>query len=124
MKNIESDLLPASQLSDLKVLVEFVHLYCAIKHTERARQPVTLHPELDLLFSKKTVLCDECSELLSYGVQKREKCPLEPKPTCKNCHIHCYSSEYRAKIRKIMAFSGRRMVLKGRLDYLWHYFFR
>ena len=25
-------------------------------------------------------------------------CPLDPKPTCKNCKIHCYAPENRAKI--------------------------
>ena len=67
--------------------------------------------------------CSECRGLLEHGLEKRRTCPLEPKPTCKNCRIHCYSREYRAKIREIMAFSGRKMILRGRLDYLWHYFF-
>jgi hypothetical protein len=56
-------------------------------------------------------------------MEKRRRCPLDPKPSCKNCHIHCYSKEYRAQIREIMAFSGRRLILRGRLDYLWHYLF-
>ena len=59
-----------------------------------------------------------------HGVKKRLACPLDPKPTCKSCHIHCYTPEQRQKIREIMAYSGRRMIMRGRLDYLWHYFIK
>jgi hypothetical protein len=57
-------------------------------------------------------------------MKKRALCPLDPKPACKDCHIHCYTKEYRQQIRTIMAYSGKRMILRGRLDYLWHYYFK
>ena len=118
----ETCTLSGEQLKDLNVILQFVHLYCRNKHKDRDRSDVEL-PELNIAGSAKKALCSECAELLLYGIQKRMKCPLDPKPTCKNCHVHCYSREYRAKIREIMAYSGRRMVLRGRLDYLWHYYF-
>jgi hypothetical protein len=51
-------------------------------------------------------------------------CPLEAeKPTCKHCRIHCYDKTHREKVREIMSYSGRKLMMRGRLDYLWHYFF-
>jgi hypothetical protein len=68
-------------------------------------------------------LCADCRALVEYALLKRRRCPLDPKPSCKHCHIHCYSKEHREQMKHIMAFSGRKMILRGRLDYLWHYFF-
>jgi len=122
MNEQETTILTDKQLHDLKVVVEFVSLYCQKKHSGRERLIAELPPELGIMVSKDVYLCDDCSDLLSYGIRKREKCPIDPKPACKNCHVHCFSGEYRAKIKEVMAYSGRKMVLRGRLDYLWHYF--
>lgn len=94
------------QEKDIKVLETFVGCYCRSRHK-----------------SAKGELCPDCSGVLDYAKMKREKCPLDPKPTCKHCHVHCYGKAQRAKIREIMAFSGRHLLLRGRLDLLWHYFF-
>jgi len=58
-----------------------------------------------------------------YAVRRLERCPQEPKPSCKHCEIHCYKPIYREKIRDVMRYSGKRLILHGRLDLLWHYFF-
>lgn len=113
----------ADQVRDLKVLVAFVRFYCHAHHRQNGQQEVPLPEELRKRFSGTVHLCPECAALVGHGIQKRGKCPLDPKPSCKKCHIHCYSKEYRAEIRKIMAYSGKRMILRGRLDYLWHYLF-
>jgi len=94
------------QSKDIKVLQAFVEVYCRGRH----RTP-------------KGELCTDCAELLAYAAQKRRKCPLDPKPTCKHCHIHCYGNKERARIREVMGYSGRRLLLRGRLDLVWHYFF-
>lgn len=91
---------------DIKVIAGFVGVYCRGKHGTRKRE-----------------LCRECAELLAYAEQKRRKCPLDPKPACKHCPIHCYAKEQRNRIREVMAYSGKRLLLRGRLDLLWHYFF-
>lgn len=109
------------QKKDLKILIHFIRTYCAARHREQA--DVALPAELSGTLRGGVALCPDCQGLLDHAIMKRRKCPLDPKPSCKNCHVHCYSREYRAKIREIMAFSGRRMILRGRLDYLWHYFF-
>ena len=110
-----------TQRKDLKVLISFVRVFCSLKHEHQAEHP--LPQELAGMFKNGLLLCPDCGNLMEYALAKRRKCPLDPKPSCKQCHIHCYSREYRARIREIMAFSGRRMIMRGRLDYLWHYFF-
>jgi hypothetical protein len=111
------------QKKDVQVLRSFMHLYCAAKHGTRAKtgKQTTLPPDLN--HAGDEPLCDNCMDLLSYAVERRRKCPLDPKPSCKNCPVHCYGKEHRAKIREVMAFSGKRMILRGRLDLLWHYLF-
>lgn len=94
------------QEKDIRVLSTFIGTYCRGKH-----------------HSRKGELCQECSGLLDYAKMRRAKCPLDPKPDCKKCPIHCYGKAQRAKIREVMAYSGRRLLLRGRLDLLWHYFF-
>jgi hypothetical protein len=113
------DQFTAEQKKDLRVLIDFVGVYCRSKHGDHPKAK----DEAGDSVTGKTLLCPDCAELVGYAREKRRKCPLVPKPSCKNCHIHCYGREYRARVREIMAFSGRRMILRGRLDYLWHYFF-
>lgn len=112
--------LTREQIKDFKVLTDFVRLFCACKHDGQAPSPLT--PELSPFFPKGVSLCAGCRGLLAYALDKRRNCPLEPKPSCKDCRIHCYSMDYRSRIREIMAFSGRKMIMRGRIDYLWHIF--
>ena len=60
----------------------------------------------------QTAPCPECRELQEYARLKLEKCPFrENKPTCAKCKVHCYKPEMRARIKKVMRFSGPRMLL-------------
>ena len=107
------------QKKDVKLLGTFVQVYCAAKHRDTPHATVTLPADLG-----ERSLCPECASFLEYAVSKRLRCPLEAeKPICKHCLIHCYDTPRRAKIREIMAYAGRTMVMRGRIDYLWHYFF-
>ncbi|HZV82152.1 MAG TPA: nitrous oxide-stimulated promoter family protein [Geobacteraceae bacterium] len=115
--------LTAQQLKDLRILARFIQVYCHAKHHRQNSGELALPQELQPRLSRHTTICPECAELLEHGIRKRHLCPLDPKPACKNCHIHCYGPAYRQKIREIMSFSGRKLLLRGRVDYLWHYFF-
>lgn len=115
--------LQAKELKDLKVLVRFTGIYCGCHHrTEKAPFAGALggHPDAGL---GRIRVCRECQEFLDYAIQRRLRCPLEPKPTCKHCQIHCYRAGHREKVREIMKFSGPYLIRRGRLDLLWHYFF-
>jgi hypothetical protein len=115
--------LTTQQLKDIRILARFIQIYCHAKHPRQGSGRVELPAELQPAWGTKHTICAECVELLEHGIKKRSLCPLDPKPACKNCHIHCYGSTYRQKIREIMSFSGKRLLLRGRVDYLWHYFF-
>lgn len=107
------------QKKDIRLIGKFVEVYCAGKHRTAARSPVTLPAG-----SGERSLCPECAAFLEYAITKRLKCPLEDeKPSCKHCRIHCYDAERREKVREIMSYAGRRLMMRGRLDYIWHYFF-
>ncbi|MGE4319303.1 MAG: nitrous oxide-stimulated promoter family protein [Deferribacterales bacterium] len=90
---------------DAKVLNAFIHTYCRENH---GVAPGTL--------------CPECAEVLAYALARNIRCPLDPKPKCKDCKVHCYKPEMRDKIRRIMKFSGIYYIKRGRLDWVFHYF--
>ncbi|MHB8120566.1 MAG: nitrous oxide-stimulated promoter family protein [Desulfuromonadaceae bacterium] len=107
------------QKKDIKLIGKFVEVYCAGKHRGAGRTRFILPAALG-----ERSLCPECAAFLEYALARRLKCPLEAeKPTCKHCRIHCYDQLHREKVREIMSYAGRRLMMRGRLDYLWHYFF-
>lgn len=109
-------------LKDMSVLGRFVALYCKDKHADRPKTRFTYKGVDDRLW-KGIELCDECAKMLTHGTAKRLICPNEPKPYCKDCDIHCYSPGYRQQVRQIMRYSGKKMMMRGRLDMIYHYYF-
>jgi hypothetical protein len=107
---------------DLRTLALFVRVYCHAKHTG---QGVVAFKGFDLkeINGKELELCPQCDKLLHHAFIKRTACPRNPKPQCKDCPTHCYSKVYRQQIREVMRFSGMRLLLRGRIDYLFHLFF-
>ncbi len=99
---------------DIETLTQFIRIYCDAKHNDIQR---TSHGD-----GSTPGLCPECAELLSYAAERRERCLLDPKPSCKNCRIHCYEPSMRARIREVMRHSGMHLIKRGRLDLLLHYF--
>ena len=95
----------AKKAQDLATLEKFVAVYCHKKH----RTP-------------KGRLCAECNDLLTYARERLAKCPMDPKPKCKDCPTHCYADAYRRRIKDVMRFSGIHFVKRGRIDWLIRYF--
>lgn len=116
--------LTKEQIKDVSILAEFISHYCHAEHSIDSADGYMIPEHLQKKGKQAVVICSDCGRLLEHGITKRRCCPLNPKPTCRKCHIHCYTPEYRDKIRKIMAFSGRKLIMRGRLDYLWHYFIK
>ncbi len=107
--------------ADIRLLASFIGLYCRAKHTKARREVVELRGcDPHNACGHNPLLCADCGKLLQHAVVKRRKCPMDPKPTCRRCPEHCYAPRYRAMIRKVMAYAGRRAVMRGRLDYLLH----
>ncbi len=109
---------------DLKTLALFIRIYCKKKHPDAPKAEVQLktHDVQDIAGAPME-LCPECTKLLAHAFVKRSRCPMDPKPACKHCPNHCYHPDYRARIREVMKFSGKHLVLTGRLDYLFHLLF-
>lgn len=69
----------------------------------------------------KNGLCPECDELNDYARQRSDKCPfMETKTFCVNCKVHCYKPQMREKIRKVMRFSGPRMIFYNPITAVRH----
>ncbi len=109
---------------DLRTLALFIEIYCRGRHTGAPRQTVWLRNiDVEEVHGRPLELCPDCARLLAHAFMKRLYCPLDPKPACKHCPQHCYAPAYRARIREVMRYSGRRLVLSGRLDYVLHLLF-
>lgn len=109
---------------DVKVLLSFIELFCRQRHAQRDKVPYTLREPYAIPPRRRPLaLCADCGRLLAHAIVKRVHCEFDPKPTCKKCPRHCYAPKYRTQIREIMRYSGRRLVLRGRLDYLLHLLF-
>ena len=57
-------------------------------------------------------LCRECRNSLDYALSRLDHCPYgNNKPACQQCTTHCYKPAMREHIRRVMRFSGPRMIL-------------
>lgn len=115
--------LTRKELKDLKILLQFTAVFCRVHHGGDKAPVATDEFALRPLPLQRHPVCAECREFLLYAFERRMRCPLEEKPVCKHCHVHCYKPGHREKVREIMRFSGQYLIKRGRLDLLWHYFF-
>ncbi len=79
-----------------KVIAQMVSIYCRHRHK-----------------SSRGALCEECSELLAYARKRLKKCPIDPhtKSSCRLCKIHCYDHLHAERVRQVMRYSGKWMLL-------------
>jgi hypothetical protein len=62
--------------------------------------------------TKGDQLCPECTEFQAYAFMRLDKCPFqEKKSTCGKCLIHCYKPDMKEKVKKVMRYSGPRMLV-------------
>jgi len=111
------------EVKDLKVLAQFTAVYCQAHHAGPRQALAVTEPALRAVPLHKYPLCSACAAFLAYACERRLRCPLEAKPACKHCPVHCYQPGHREQVRAIMRFSGQYLLRRGRLDLLWHYFF-
>ncbi len=89
-----------------RTIDKMVHVYCKGKHKTKGNQ-----------------LCAECSEFLAYAFLRLDKCPFqEEKSTCGKCLVHCYQPQMREKAKKVMRYSGPRLLLRAPSLALHHAF--
>jgi len=88
---------------------------------QRERITVKKMIELYCKLNHGVDLCSDCSRLMDYADMKLAKCPFgDKKPACNECSVHCYKSEERDAIRKIMRFSGPKMIFRHPYLAIWH----
>ncbi len=96
------DKINKKRLKEQYVVEEMIRLYCKRNH-------------------HTSDLCEECEELLDYAKLRSEKCPfMKDKTFCSNCKVHCYKPEKREQIRKVMRYSGPRMLFYHPCLAIWH----
>lgn len=81
---------------------------------KREREKATVSRMIAIYCRKKhggRGLCPDCAALEAYARQRSDQCPfMETKTFCSNCKVHCYRKDMREKIRRVMRFSGPRMI--------------
>lgn len=109
---------------DLRTLAWFIQIYCRNKHADADKAlPELKGFDLEKIGAKSVPICRACEKLLTHAFVKRAHCPFNPKPACKHCETHCYQPTYRQRIREVMRYSGKKLVLSGRLDMLFKLLF-
>lgn len=113
-----------SIIKDIATLINFTNVFCEKKHLSVPKKFLKLNGFLgDYLNKYNLILFKDCQNTLMHGVAKRILCPYEPKPACKRCPTMCYRNGYREKMKKIMKYSGFYFIKKGKLSYIYKYFF-
>ena len=81
---------------------------------ERSLEKKTIEKMIRFYCGKHHVsngLCAECQALLTYSNNRVDACPYWPtKPICTKCQDHCYNMSNRMAIKRVMRFSGPRMI--------------
>lgn len=99
------DKIEKKRLKEQRVVVEMINLYCRHNHKDKYNG----------------CMCEDCQALADYAVARSEKCPfMEHKTFCANCTVHCYNPKMRAEIKKVMRYSGPRMLFYHPLLAIWH----
>jgi len=77
-----------------KTIGYMVEIYCRDHHKTRGE------------------LCPQCKEFREYALMRLDKCPFQDKKsTCGKCLIHCYRPDMKEKVKRVMRYSGPRMLL-------------
>ncbi|MGL5244613.1 MAG: nitrous oxide-stimulated promoter family protein [Sarcina sp.] len=72
----------------------------------------------------KNTICNECGELLEYAHKRLNNCKFgDEKSTCAKCPIHCYKKDMREKVKKVMRFSGPRLIIYNPIELIRHCFY-
>jgi hypothetical protein len=108
---------------DLKTLALFTALYCDKHHSGPKQALGTKELPASLAGWKRYRYCTDCRTVLLYAIGRRLRCPLDPKPACRDCPHNCYAPSQRMVMRRIMAFAGPWLIRRGRFDLLWRLYF-
>lgn len=90
------------RIKEQETIEKMIHIYCKKNHHTKE-------------------LCPEYRELVNYAKARSQRCPFMAEKTfCAHCKVHCYKPEMRERIRKVMRYSGPRMIIYDPKTALWH----
>ena len=82
-----------------KTVRQMIAIYCRDLHRGKDREG--------------SQLCDDCGKLAEYAAARIVGWRFAAhKPVCSKCRVHCYKTELRHKIKKVMQHSGRQMIFR------------
>jgi predicted amidophosphoribosyltransferase len=85
-----------SRSMEIKTMKKMIMMYCRAMH------------------GSNSSLCPECSKLADYAEKRIDKCVYgDNKPVCSKCSVHCYKPDRKEEIKKVMRYSGPRMLLNS-----------
>ncbi len=91
--------------AEIDTIEAMITLYCTGNHSENSRP------------------CKKCNDLLQYAEKRLCRCPFaENKPTCAKCTVHCYNRTMREQVKKVMKYSGPRMLFRHPVMAIKHIF--
>ena len=68
-------------------------------------------------------LCESCTDLRNYVFKRLLSCPFDKeKPVCSKCKLHCYNTSQKNKIKKVMCYSGSKMLMKYPKETILYYY--
>ncbi len=100
---------------DVVTLARMTEIWCADHHARADRLPYDSEAVRAGAFpaAKVPLLCPDCAAHARYGEYRRVMCPKDPKPSCRTCDVHCYSTEESNWQRQSMAYAGPRAMFRG-----------
>lgn len=100
---------------DIVTLAGMTEIYCADHHAAADRTPYESEATAVGMYPQHKIprLCPECAAHLRYGEIRRALCRREPRPACKTCKSHCYTTTESAWQRRAMAYAGPRAMFRG-----------
>lgn len=79
---------------------------------KREKKKKTLNFMFDIYKKSHPQRKEDLDELKSYAFTRIDKCPnVEEGIYCNTCKIHCFKEDEKEEMRKIMKFSGPRMMI-------------
>jgi len=80
MKTVDATELTQKELKDLRVLAQFTSVYCKVHHS-REREPLdSERVGTGSLRLARFPVCASCRDFLIYAIERRLRCPLDPRP--------------------------------------------
>ena len=93
-------------IREKRIVSKMIKIYCQDNH-----------------HSNGSELCKECEDLKAYAYKKLLRCPFaKDKPVCEKCKIHCYNTQKKEQIKKVMRYSGPKMAYKHPIDTIIYFY--